>query len=311
MLRAQTAKPSRLWWVVVAFLLLLPWLVPEVSDAHSADGRPHSRAKRKPAAKVRAPAASWKGAPRLSAAVAYVLDQKTGEVLLKKNAHAVLPIASLTKLMTGLVIAQAKLPMHAKIRITSADVDRLKWSRSRLKAGTVLTRRQALRLALMSSENRAAHALARTYPGGKRSFVRAMNLKARRLGMRHTRYVDPTGLSSRNRSSARDLTLLARAAYKVPLLRQFSTERAYRLPTRAGTLQYVNSNRLVRSGGWKIGLQKTGYISEAGSCLLMQAKLADRKLLIVFLDAASQLARLRDAERVRRWVAARVAHPDG
>lgn len=247
--------------------------------------------------------------PRVSASVAFVMDQDTGEVLLKKNARAVLPIASITKLMTGLVIAEAGLPMEQKIRIAGADVDRLKWSRSRLRVGTVLTRRQALRLALMASENRAAHALARTFPGGEKAFVRAMNLKAERLGMLHTRYVDPTGLSSRNRSSARDLALLADAAYDEPLLREFSTARGYRLETGAGSLQYVNSNRLVRSGRWKIGLQKTGYIAEAGQCVLMQARLAGRKLIMVFLDSASKLARVRDAEKVRRWLAKRQARP--
>lgn len=247
--------------------------------------------------------------PRVSASVAFVMDQDTGEVLLKKNAKAVLPIASITKLMTGLVIAEADLPMGAKLRITRADVDRVKWSRSRLKVGTVLTRRQALRLALMSSENRAAHALARTYPGGKKAFVRAMNRKAKALGMRQTRYVDPTGLSSRNRSSARDLALLADAAYDEPVLREFSTARGYQLKTGGGTLQYVNSNRLVRKGHWKIGLQKTGYIREAGQCVLMQARLAGRKLIMVFLDSASKLARVKDAEKVRRWLARRDRRP--
>lgn len=240
----------------------------------------------------------------LSADVAFVVDQETGEVLVRKNARAVLPIASLTKLMTGLVIAKAGLPLDERIAITSADVDRVKGSSSRLRVGTNLTRRQALRLALMSSENRAAHALARTYPGGESAFVSAMNIQARQLGMQHTRYVEPTGLSSHNRSSALDLALLTDAAYEEPLLRRFSTAAGYRLPTRHGSVQYVNTNRLVRSGTWKIGLQKTGYISEAGQCLLMQARLAGRKVIMVLLNSAGKLARLRDAERLREWIAA-------
>jgi D-alanyl-D-alanine endopeptidase (penicillin-binding protein 7) len=240
----------------------------------------------------------------LKSHAAYVIDQDSGKVLLRKNASEVLPIASLTKLMTALVVVDAKLSMKRRIRITRADVDRLKNSGSRLRVGTVLTRRQALHLALMSSENRAAHALARTYPGGKKAFVSAMNARARLLGMKQTRFVEPTGLSSRNRSSARDLAILADAAYERPLLRKYSTSKGYRLKAGRGSLQYVNSNRLVRQGDWRIGLQKTGYIREAGRCLLMQVKVAGRKLILVFLDSASTITRMRDAERVRRWVRA-------
>lgn len=245
------------------------------------------------------------GPLRVSASVAYVMDQETGEVLVGKNEAAVQPIASLTKLMTGLVLAEAQLPMGEKITITDEDVDRLKFSSSRLKVGTELTRAQALHLTLMSSENRAAHALARTYPGGESAFVSAMNVKARQLGMEHTRYVEPTGLSSDNRSSARDLALLTAEAFEHPLLRRYSTSQGYRLATGDRTLQYVNSNGLVRAGSWDIGLQKTGYIREAGYTLLMQAELAGRKLIMVFLDSASKVTRLRDAERVRSWLRTR------
>jgi serine-type D-Ala-D-Ala endopeptidase (penicillin-binding protein 7) len=244
---------------------------------------------------------------RITASVAYVVDQQTGEVLLGRNEGLVHPIASLTKLMTGMIIAQAQLPMDEKIVIDDSDVDRLKFSSSRLRVGTELTRGEALHLALMSSENRAAHALARTYPGGESAFVSAMNVKARQLGMEQTTYVEPTGLSSQNQSSAHDLALLTAAAYEQPLLRRFTTSPGYRLATDHGTTQYVNTNRLVRAGTWDIGLQKTGYIREAGDCLILQAKLAGRKLIMVFLDSASALARFSDAEHVRAWLR---AHPD-
>lgn len=240
---------------------------------------------------------------QLTANVAYVMDQETGEVVFGKNAEAVQPIASLTKLMSGMVIADADLPMDEKIVITEDDVDRMKFSSSRLRVGTELTRAQALHLSLMSSENRATHALARTYPGGESAFVSAMNVKAKQLGMHHTRYVEPTGLSSSNRSSARDLALLTAAAYDQPLLRRYSTSPGYRL----GSLQYVNSNGLVRAGEWDIGLQKTGYIREAGYTLLMQAELAGRKLIMVFLDSASKVSRLKDAERMGAWLK---SHPE-
>jgi D-alanyl-D-alanine endopeptidase (penicillin-binding protein 7) len=248
--------------------------------------------------------ATYAAAPPLAlkSRVAYVIDQDSGKVLLRKNASVVLPIASLTKLMTAIVIVDAKLSMKRRIRISRADVDRLKNSGSRLRIGTVITRQQALHLSLMSSENRAAHALARTYPGGKKAFVRAMNARARLLDMKQTRFVDPTGLSSRNRSSAHDLAILADAAYERPLLRKYSTSKGYSLRTGRGNLRYINSNRLVRQGDWRIGLQKTGYISEAGRCLLMQVKMSGRKLILVFLDSASAISRMQDAERVRKWV---------
>ena len=238
----------------------------------------------------------------LNSSVALVVDQQTNEVLLSKNDSAVLPVASLTKLMTGLVVADAHLDMNEMITITQDDVDTLKGSRSRLMVGTTLTRGELMHLALMSSENRAAHALGRTYPGGLNEFVRLMNRKATELGMRDTRYVEPTGLSSDNRSSARDLALLVSAAYQRPILRDLSTSPGYEVDVGRRTLQYNNSNRLVKSPDWDIGLQKTGYISEAGRCLVMQAKIAGRQLIMVFLDATGKLGRIQDAERVRRWV---------
>lgn len=238
----------------------------------------------------------------LSSSVALVVDQETHEVLLRKNENAVLPIASLTKLMTGLVVVDAKLSMDEMITITEADVDTLKGSRSRLAVGTTLSRGEMMHLALMSSENRAANALGRTFPGGLSTFVTLMNAKAGELGMNDTRYVEPTGLSSDNRSSAKDLATLAAAAYDRPVLRDLSTSPSHQVDVGRRTVQFNNSNRLVHSPEWTIGLQKTGYISEAGRCLVMQANVAGRQVIMVFLDAAGKAARVGDAERVRRWV---------
>jgi len=238
----------------------------------------------------------------LNSSVALVVDQQTHEVLLRKNENAVLPIASLTKLMTGLLVVDAKLPMDEPITITEADVDTLKGSRSRLAVGTTLSRGELMHLALMSSENRAAHALGRPFPGGLATFVTLMNAKAGELGMNDTRYVEPTGLSSDNRSSAKDLAILASAAYERPMLRDLSTSPSHQVELGHRTVQFNNSNRLVHNPDWAIGLQKTGYISEAGRCLVMQASVAGRQVIMVFLDAAGKAARLGDAERVRRWV---------
>ncbi len=238
----------------------------------------------------------------LKSSVALVIDQETQEVLFSKNDHAVLPIASLTKLMTGVIISGAKLPMDEMITVSQDDVDTEKHSRSRLRVGARLTRGELLHLALMSSENRAAHALGRTYPGGLTTFVNLMNDKAKMLGMSDTRYVEPTGLSSGNQSSARDLAKLVDAAHGDPTLRELTTSTGFQVAVGSRTLQYNNTNRLVKNPEWEIGLQKTGYISEAGQCLVMQTKIAGRKLIMVFLDSAGKLSRLGDAERVRRWV---------
>lgn len=238
----------------------------------------------------------------LKSSVALVIDQETSEVLFSKNDKAVLPIASLTKLMTGLVLSEARLPMDELVTISQEDVDTEKGSSSRLSVGSILSRGELLHLALMSSENRAAHALGRSYPGGLPVFVGLMNAKARSIGMNDTRYVEPTGLSSKNQSSARDLVKLVNIAHGDPILRELSTSPGYQISLGNRTLQYNNTNRLVKNPAWDIGLQKTGYISEAGQCLVMQAKVAGRKLIMVFLDSAGKLSRLGDAERVRRWV---------
>ena len=238
----------------------------------------------------------------LKSSVAYVLDQDTQEVLLSKNAQAVLPIASITKLMTALVITDAQLPMDEMITVTQDDVDTEKGSRSRLTVGTRLSREEMLHLALMSSENRAAHALGRTYPGGLDVFVDRMNAKARALGMVNTHYVEPTGLSAKNQSSARDLATLVDAAHQVALIRELSTSPEYQVEVGHNELTFRNTNGLVRSPAWDIGVQKTGYIAEAGRCLVMQAQMAGRQLIMIFLDSAGKYSRIADAERVRRWI---------
>ena len=238
----------------------------------------------------------------LKSSVALVLDQDTNEVLLAKNPNAVLPIASITKLMTALVVTEARQPLGETLLITQDDVDTEKHSGSRLRVGTTLTRGEMLHLALMASENRAANALGRHYPGGLAVFVDAMNRKARALGMLDTRYVEPTGLSSSNQSSARDLALLVKAAYQVPLLRELSTSQEYGLAVGDRELTFRNTNGLIRNPEWEIGLQKTGYISEAGRCLVMQAQMAGRKLIMVLLDSAGKYSRIGDAERIRKWL---------
>jgi D-alanyl-D-alanine endopeptidase (penicillin-binding protein 7) len=238
----------------------------------------------------------------LKSSVAFVVDQDTNEVLFSKNPAAVLPIASITKLMTGLVVAEAKLPLDETLTITEDDVDTEKRSGSRLAVGTQLSRGEMLHLALMSSENRAAHALGRHYPGGLPAFVAAMNRKAQELGMKDTRYVEPTGLSSSNQSSARDLAVLVGVAHQHQILRDLTTSPEHQVEVGHRQLQFRNSNGLVRSGTWDIGLQKTGYISEAGRCVVMQAQLAGRKLIMVLLDSAGKYSRIGDAERLRKWL---------
>jgi serine-type D-Ala-D-Ala endopeptidase (penicillin-binding protein 7) len=239
---------------------------------------------------------------KLQSSVAFVIDQDTQEVLFSKNAQAVLPIASLTKLMTAMVVVEAQLPYDQLLSVSEEDIDTEKGSRSRLHVGAQLTRLEMLHLALMSSENRAANTLGRSYPGGIASFVMSMNRRARELGMQDTRFVEPTGLSSSNQSSARDLALLVNAAYRHPLIRELSTSPEYQVALENRHVQFRNTNMLVRNPSWEIGLQKTGYIVEAGRCLVMQAKLAGRKLIMVFLDSNGRHSRLADAERIRRWV---------
>ncbi|MCO5099789.1 MAG: D-alanyl-D-alanine endopeptidase [Burkholderiaceae bacterium] len=253
----------------------------------------------------------------LESAVALVLDQRSGEVLFEKNSRAVLPIASISKLMTAIVVLDAKLPLDETLEISEADVDTERFTRSRLRTGTRLSRDELLHLALMSSENRAAHALGRNYPGGMPAFVAQMNRKAHELGMTSSGFVEPTGLSSSNVSSARDLALLVQAASRYPLIREYSTASALSVDTGRRTVSYRNTNRLVDRSDWEIGLQKTGFISEAGNCVVMQARIDSRPVVMVLLDAAQRAARVSDSLRIREWIQSlgaggvrRVAHPD-
>jgi D-alanyl-D-alanine endopeptidase (penicillin-binding protein 7) len=234
---------------------------------------------------------------------ALVLDLTSSAVLYSKNSDEVRPIASISKLMTALVVIDAHQPMNQVLEVTDADVDRLKYSRSRLRVGSKLTRAMLLHLALMSSENRAAHALARNYPGGLPAFVRAMNDKARSLGMRHTHYVEPTGLSSDNVSTPRDLVKLLRVVAKVPLIHKFTTDDTETVEISKGrTLVYNNTNSLVRSSRWNIDVSKTGFINESGECLVMLARIDKRPVAIVLLDSTGHYSRIGDARRVRHLV---------
>jgi D-alanyl-D-alanine endopeptidase (penicillin-binding protein 7) len=239
---------------------------------------------------------------RLTASVALAMDARDGQVLYARNERAILPIASLTKLLTGIVVLEARLPMSERIRITRDDVDTLRHSRSRLRVGTTLTRAHALQLALMSSENRAAHALARTFPGGVPAFVARMNRKAKELGMEGSRFVDPAGLSNGNRATARDVATLVVAASKYTVLRQDSTTKRHVAVFKARRLQYLNSNRLVRYKAWPIELQKTGYIVEAGHCMAMLTRTRGRPVVLVLMDAGSVKERGLDARKLRVWV---------
>ena len=240
--------------------------------------------------------------PDLYSSVAFAMDQKTGQILVNKNGHFVSPIASITKLMTAVITMDSNLPMDEMITITDEDVDRLKGSRSRLAVGTTLSRQELLHLSLMSSENRAAHALGRTYPGGLSAAVRAMNQRALMLGMRETRYVEPTGLSSSNQSSAHDLALLVKAAYRYPLIRNYTTYPGANFAVQGKMLRFNNTNRLIHSPEWNIGLQKTGFISEAGRCVVMQSNINGRNVIIVLLDSSATNLRAQDAESIRYWV---------
>lgn len=243
------------------------------------------------------------GVPALKSASVMVVRQDDGQMLYAKNPNAVVPIASITKLMTAMVVLDANLPLGEHVTISTDDMDEIKGTRSRLKVGSRLTRQDLLRLALMASENRAAAALTRAYPGGTPAFVAAMNEKAMELGMYRSRFVDGTGLSSDNVSTARDLVALVKGAYQYPLIREFTTETEYAVEVANGrTLRYRNSNRLVLNDDWEIGLSKTGYISEAGRCLVMQTMISATPLIIVLLDSWGRLTRLGDANRIRKWV---------
>jgi serine-type D-Ala-D-Ala endopeptidase (penicillin-binding protein 7) len=232
-----------------------------------------------------------------------VVDATTGEVVMDKNGDKLTPIASITKLMTAIVILESGLDLETPVALTREDVDMKKGSRSRLRTGATLTRDELLLIALMASENRAAAALGRSYPGGTQAFVAAMNEMAIELDMNDTRFVDPTGLSAGNVSSARDLAKLVRAAHGYPLIREYSTrDKATVLLSGRTKMHYRNTNGLVRNARWEIDLSKTGYISEAGRCLVMQVRLASKDLIVVLLDSWGKHSRVGDANRIKKWV---------
>ena len=239
----------------------------------------------------------------IQSTAALVLNPSNGSVIFDKNISAVSPIASITKLMTAMVALDAKLPLDESITLTEDDLDTIKNTGSRLQMGTVLTRDEMLRLALMSSENRAASALGRAYPGGLAAFIREMNLKALSLEMMHSSFVDSTGLSSGNVSTAQDLAKMVTAAYQYPLIRQYSTGNGYAVHAHNGrALEFRNTNALIVSPDWSIGLSKTGYIREAGRCLVMHATIAGAPIVIVLLDSWGRLSRTGDANRIKKWI---------
>lgn len=264
-----------------------------------------------PPAQARSPGAGPAPAARnaalnplnLKSSSALVVEHDGLKVIYAKNVEAVVPIASITKLMTAQLVMDAALPLEELITVSDADVDGIKRTRSRLKVGTVLPRGELLKLALMASENRAAAALTRAYTGGSTAFVAAMNRKAIELGMQRTRFVDGTGLSSENVSTAQDLARLVSAAYRHALIREYTTGYSHTVELANGRrLQYSNSNRLVKNAGWEIGLSKTGYISEAGRCLVLQTKIAAKPVIIVLLDSWGRLTRVGDANRIKLWM---------
>ncbi len=240
----------------------------------------------------------------LRSSAALVQDAETGEILYGKNASAVAPIASITKLMTAMVVLDANLDLNQVITISGEDMDALRGTHSRLKPGASLSRDELLRLALMASENRAAAALARTYPGGIDAFRNAMNHKAQMLGMNNAHFDDATGLSSANVASAEDLVKMVRAAHRYELIRDYTTATGHEVQVAGRPLSYHNTNRLVANESWNIGLSKTGFTNDAGRCLVLQAKLAQRQVIIVLLDSWGKLTRIGDANRIRAWMEA-------
>ncbi|MFC3875088.1 serine hydrolase [Neisseria musculi] len=240
--------------------------------------------------------------PLLASQSALIVNNRTGEVLFQKNPNRVMPIASISKLMSAIVVLDADQNMSEHITITEAEIDRLKGTGSRLTIGTTLTRAEMLHLSLMSSENRATHALGRSYPGGMSAFVNAMNRKAQSLGMVDTRFYEPTGLDFRNVSTANDLNKLVQAASKYPVIRRNSTSNHRSVYTNRGQASYKNSNSLVREGSWNIELQKTGYIREAGRSMVVRANVQNQPVTIVLLNAPSSLSRVNDARKIESWM---------
>ena len=245
--------------------------------------------------------------PQIRSSAVLVLDEASSTVLLSRQADVATPIASITKLMTALVVLDAKQPLDEVLQITDEDREHGRGAFSRIAIGTRLSRGDLLHVALMSSENRAAHALGRNYPGGLPAFVAAMNAKARALGMSNARFVDPTGLGSGNVASPADLSKLVIAASHEPTIQQYSTDELHAVRVGRKTLEFHNTDQLVRNPAWNIIVQKTGYITEAGKCLVMKTLIRGRAIVIVLLDSFGKYTRVADAQRIRRWLEARPA----
>jgi D-alanyl-D-alanine endopeptidase (penicillin-binding protein 7) len=277
---------------------------PASTSKAKAAAKPASASAAKPKKVTASANDQWQATRQLAVAssAALVVEQGGEEPIYQKNAEVVVPIASISKLMSAMVVLDSIPSLQASISVSDDDVDYLKGSRSRLHVGSVMTREDALLISLMSSENRATHALARHYPGGMPAFVVAMNRKAAELGMFNTRFEDPTGLSSNNVSTAKDLAKMVVAAHRYPLIREFSTTGQAQIEVNGRAMEYRNTNQLVKSTTWDIGLSKTGFIQEAGKCLVMQARVADKPVVIVLLDSAGKLTRIGDANRIKRWM---------
>jgi D-alanyl-D-alanine endopeptidase (penicillin-binding protein 7) len=277
---------------------------PASTSKAKAAAKPASASAAKPKKVTASANEQWQATRQLAVAssAALVVEQGGDEPIYQKNAEVVVPIASISKLMSAMVVLDSIPSLQASISVSDDDVDYLKGSRSRLHVGSVMTREDALLISLMSSENRATHALARHYPGGMPAFVAAMNRKAAELGMFNTRFEDPTGLSSNNVSTAKDLAKMVVAAHRYPLIREFSTTGQAQIEVNGRAMEYRNTNQLVKSTTWDIGLSKTGFIQEAGKCLVMQARVADKPVVIVLLDSAGKLTRIGDANRIKRWM---------
>jgi serine-type D-Ala-D-Ala endopeptidase (penicillin-binding protein 7) len=267
-----------------------------------------SKASRQAPIRAVAPELDRDGNPLLLSNAFMVLELGSGKVLLERNAGSVLPIASITKLMTAMVVLDAKLSLSEILTVTDEDTDKLKNTSSRLVVGTSMSREEMIHLALMSSENRAAAALGRNYPGGIEAFVAAMNRKAQSLGLAETQFHDSTGLNPHNVSSARDLAHMVTAATQYPLIREFSTDDEEYVDVRGRIQTFRNTNALVKNPDWQIGVSKTGFINEAGRCLVMQAWLAEKPMVIVLLDSVGKFTRVADAQRIKRWVEGALSH---
>jgi serine-type D-Ala-D-Ala endopeptidase (penicillin-binding protein 7) len=301
-LKLQSNPQKVVFKAIIAAFAVMAFAVSSVAaaaDVKKAKAAP-ARAKAKPGT----PDLTKDGEPNLLSHAAMVFDPVSGKALYSKNAESAVPIASITKLMTAMVVLEAKQDLNEPLIIDSADIDTIKNSRSRLPVGTAFRREDLMRLALMASDNRAAAALGRSYPGGTTAFVEAMNAKAKLIGLDHTRFVDATGLAPGNVASPQDLALMVSEASRFPQIREYSTtpELHVTLPNAKRSLGFNNTNALVKNSGWDIGLSKTGYISEAGKCLVMHATIGNNPVVIVLMDSWGKLTRLGDANRIKKWL---------